>query len=200
MWEGDWDAASQYLHEALSLAEGAGDRSQTEGAQYDLAQLDLLRGAPEEALKRLEPLTGDLGETPDYLLPNLALAYAMLGDGANIERAVEIALTAVERARRQPGFLADALLVLGMVMMSAGRAGDARSALEEGLELARGWPYPHLHARILEQLALTDDYQTSTGPAHLRLEEALSIFSRLGAERDAARVTDRLMASRGDRE
>ena len=194
MWEGDWDAASKYLHEALSLAEEAGDRSQTEGAQYDLAQLDLLRGEPEEALKRLEPLTGDLGETPDYLLPNLAWAYAMLGDEANIERAVEIALTAVERARRQPGFLADALLVLGMVMMSADRVGDARSALEEGLDLARGWPYPYLHARILEQLALTDDHQRSTGQAHLRLEEALSIFSRLGAERDAARVTDRLTA------
>jgi tetratricopeptide (TPR) repeat protein len=192
LWEGDWDSASRYLHEALSLAESAGDRSQSEGAQYDLAQLDLLQGDPKSALARLDPFVKDLDHAADYLLPNLAWAYAMLGDDNHIERGLEIAALAVERGRRQPGFLMDALLILGIVLMTGGRKDEARTALEEGLELARAWPYPYLQARILEQLALLDDQKEQSAQARLCLDEAAAIFSRLGAGRDQARVEARV--------
>ena len=61
-----------------------------------------------------------------------------------------------------------------------------KSALDEGLALARTMPYPFAEARLLH---LCGELHSATGePARERLAMALSIFQWLGARKDAERA------------
>lgn len=61
-----------------------------------------------------------------------------------------------------------------MVLQRQGREDEAHTVLTEGLGLARALPYPYAEARVLEEMG--------------RAEEALAIFRRLGATKDAGRL------------
>ncbi len=90
-------------------------------------------------------------------------------------------MEAVKRAREQGEMiaLADALRVEGMVLTAQGQQEAAGKVLTEALHMARTLPYPYAEARILEGLG--------------RLEEALTIFQRLGAQKDIERTTEALV-------
>jgi tetratricopeptide (TPR) repeat protein len=107
-----------------------------------------------------------------------AFAEALLETGRT-EEAAEAATQAVEQTRgRAPLYLAEALRVQGIVLRRQGRAAESERALSEGLELARSLPFPYMEARILEQLG--------------KGEEAVAIFRRLGANKDAERLEQAL--------
>ncbi len=72
--------------------------------------------------------------------------------------------------------LVDALRVQGMVSVRQERWEAAERAFEEGLSLARSTPFPYAEARMPEQMG--------------RLEEALAIFQRLGAQKDIERTAE----------
>src|SRR5207248_10739603 len=93
--EGQWDEASRYLEEGLSLAEHSQDGEALHVAQRLLAERDLLQGRPHAALARLSPLldhpsTAELERTP--LLPLVAWAHLELGEDA---AAAEVVTTGI---------------------------------------------------------------------------------------------------------
>jgi adenylate cyclase len=174
---GDWEGAERELQRALGMAETTGDRQALEGIHIRLAELDLLRGDPDAAITRLQPLAGQIGGS--QVLIECTLAWAWLEQG-DVTRARELAAGAVTRGRLQGEVLAlvDALRVRGMVLRTAVGEEEAKAILEEGLTLDRSLPYPYAEARCLVELG--------------RLEEALVIFQRLGAKKDVEQIEDML--------
>jgi tetratricopeptide (TPR) repeat protein len=138
-----------------------------------LAELDILRGNAASAIERLTPLVGQEGAFQAAIQSTLAWAYVQSGD---LSRAAGLAEGGVQHARDTGELLAlvDALRIEGMVRMREGRGKDARRSLEEGLVLARALPAPYVEARILAEIGRSTD--------------ALIIFRRLGANRDADRM------------
>jgi tetratricopeptide (TPR) repeat protein len=160
-----------------------------------LAELDLVRGQPEAALQRVEPhLRHD--SLLAVLLPVAVRAYVDLGKSDDALRRAE---QAVSRARENGELLAltDALWVQGLALTRDGRTDDAKGALEEGLSVARGMPYPYAESRILEAMARVCSLQGDPAGARERLHEALTIVERLGAAGDIERI-QRMVAEAPD--
>jgi tetratricopeptide (TPR) repeat protein len=171
--EGNWQEADLVLQGALDIAETREDRQALEMIQGTWGELDLLRGDPESAIMRLEPLLGREGGFQSLI--EIMLAWALLEAG-ELPRAGDLISETVVQARARGEVLAlvDALRVQGMVLAKQGQGETAEQVLEEGLALARQMPYPYAEARILEQLG--------------RIDEALAIFQRLGAKKDIERL------------
>ncbi|HZU13523.1 MAG TPA: adenylate/guanylate cyclase domain-containing protein [Chloroflexota bacterium] len=172
LYQGDWDEAGRLLRDALAIGLRTGERVVQEEVQAFLAELDVLTGRPDAAIRRVEGLI--TAEAPDYHVP-VVLAWALLEAG-RVDEAADLASRSVQRAREemQRNFLMDALRVQGMVLRRQGRHDEADTSLAEGLDLARALPTPYAEARILEQLG--------------QREEALAIFRRLGALKDVERL------------
>jgi tetratricopeptide (TPR) repeat protein len=191
LWQGDWEGAAQQLARAMALAEGTGDRQALELIHLSLAELELLRGEPERAIARLEPLAELVGGFLALIEATLAWACLERGDA---ERAEELAKGAVRRAGQQQErlALADALRVQAMVLVRLARPDEASQVMEEGLSLARSLPYPYAEARILSGMGIALAQQGESEGARDRLEEALAIFRRLGAKKDVERTEQAL--------
>ena len=116
-----------------------------------LAEQEILQGKPGAALVRLEPLVE--GSDPEELgvvrlLSLLAWAYLELEDD---DRAEEVALEGIERARAQGHRLAlvELLRVRGMVLVRRGTWDEAERTFEEAASVARSVRYTRTlrHAR-----------------------------------------------------
>jgi adenylate cyclase len=171
--QGKWAEAEASLQRALVIAEEAEDRQALENIHVTLAELEVLRGEPGAAISRLESFIGREGG--ERVRIETVFAWALLEAGET-SRAEALIVETVERAQTQGERLAlvDALRVKGMVLGKQGREG-AVACLDEALALARSLPYPYAEARILAEMGM--------------LEEALTIFRRLGAEKDVERVS-----------
>jgi tetratricopeptide (TPR) repeat protein len=190
MLEGRWEEAVQWLEEALTVCQRTGDRQALEETQASLAELDVLSGQPEAAIRRLEEVAALEGVGPS--VPS-TLAWALVEAGA-LGRAAEVVTGVIQRARAgQRRFeLLDALRVQGMRLRLLGQLADADHFLEEGLVLARSLPHPYAEARILVQMGLLERQHGNLQGAGERLKEALAIFRRLGAAKDVERTEQAL--------
>jgi tetratricopeptide (TPR) repeat protein len=188
--EGAWDAAAAQARDALALSEGSGDLQALRWASGVLAELEIREDRPEAAVARLVPLLDRPGlEECDatMLLPVLAWAQLELGQADLAADAVE---QAVRRARPEGMrlVLVEALRVQALVALRRERFEAASRSLEEGLELARGMPYPYAEARLLHVQGALHGQQGELEAAREQLEAARAIFARLGARVDSERV------------
>jgi hypothetical protein len=100
------------------------------------------------------------------------------------------------RALESADILARAELQRASVLLAVERLAEARSALEDGLALARPMPYPYREGRLLHDDGMLQVQQGRRGQARERLEAALAVFRRLSAHKDAER-TEYLLAALG---
>jgi tetratricopeptide (TPR) repeat protein len=192
--EGKWDEADRHLHDGLDHAVRTGDRQSREIVETLLAELDVVQGRPEAGIARLEPLVEAEDANLALIIPTLAWALLEVGD---LTRAASIAAQAVERTRQQGLlYLVDAIRVQVMVLTRQERDAEARAALDEGLALARQMPYPYAEARMLSEESILQGRAGDEVEARARLEEALLIFRRLGAKKDAERAEAALELAR----
>jgi adenylate cyclase len=187
---GEWELARQDLDEGVALCHASGNLEGLRHQQPVLAEQDILEGRPGAAADRLTPLLDRAGlQELDVtgLLPTLAWAYLEQDD---VQAAAEVVRQAVGRARAQTLQLdlVEALRVQAMVACRQEEWDDARRDLDEGLALAGSMPYPHGEARLLHVYGDMHSLKGELEPARERLEEALTIFRRLGARKDAERV------------
>jgi adenylate cyclase len=190
MGEGRWEEAASLLSEALTVSRRTGDRLLLESTQSLLAELDILTGRPQEAVRRLEDLVA-AEDVPPYV--QSVLAWALLETGA-VGRGAQVVAEALHGAQviHDHLDLVQGLLVHGMVLMRRGATHEATSAFNEGLEIARALPFPHVEARLLVQMGLLEQQRGNPVGARARLEEALLIFRRLGAKKDVEQTEDML--------
>jgi len=194
-FEGEWERAAQYLRKSITMATRAGvrDMRALRWAWIWLAELALREGRSEgirEARDQLAALHDRSSQQEldvTALLPRLAWTHLELGD---TDRAATMATESVERARVQGHrvVLVDALWVRGMVATRRQHWEEATQALEEGLALAHGMPYPYAEACMLETDGLMRRARGENEAACRQLAKALEIFERLGARKDIARV------------
>ena len=190
--QGRWEEAERMLGEALAIAQRNGARLPLEMAQTYLAELDVLTGGPEEAIRRLQRLAAE-EDANLWILPSLARAHLEAGGE---KRAAEVVAEAIRRARagEQRFHLLEALRVQGMILTRQDQFEEAETAFQEGLELARSLPYPYAEGRILHQLGLVAQRRGEREHARKHLQEARLIFQRLGARKDVERTEQALMA------
>jgi len=187
LYEGRWEDAARYLVESLDLGETRTDLHVVREVQCVLAEFDLLTGHPEAARARLIPLLDRPGMKESQttrLLPRLAWAHLELGA---MDEATACAAEAISRARDEGTrmLLADALRIQARVSIRRRRWEEAEQAVDEGLTLARAMPYPYAEAHLLHAHGSLLAEQGQPGPARERMEEALVLFQRLGARKDA---------------
>jgi predicted ATPase/Tfp pilus assembly protein PilF len=180
--EGRWDEASSLLEQGLAIAEDVQDPQWIEDAQSTLAELDVLKGHPEAALVRLQPLLDRPGVDEDlsFLPPVLAWAYLELGD---TNRAEEVVLKATARAAVtcSPLTLLHWHRLRGLVLTQRERWEQAERAFAEAVSMARDLPYPYAEACILSEWGRSHVRRGEFARAQERCEEALFIFRPLGA-------------------
>jgi len=181
--EGDWDVARQQLRRSVDLAQGNNQEMLEIGCSL-LAELDIREGRPQEARDRLVGLVPAEGANLPLLLPALSWAHLESGD---LERGLEVALRGEGETRERQAllYLPEALRIKGMALARLDRVGDARSALDEGRVRAAAMPNPYTEARILVEIGMLDRQEGHEERAGKYLEEALTIFRRLGAASDA---------------
>jgi tetratricopeptide (TPR) repeat protein len=192
--EGKRGEGSRYLKECIAIAERSDDIMTIRFAQQWLAEQDLFDGHPEAARNRLEPLLDRPGQEEQFVtqfLPMLAWAYVELG---NLTLAQETLAQGIRRAEVQHLrlFLPDYYRVRAMLLIQQRRWEEAEHSLQEALSLTRAMRYPLAEGRVLQTWS---QFHTGEGEAELareRLEEALTIFRRLGAMGDVERTEQAL--------
>jgi tetratricopeptide (TPR) repeat protein len=192
--EGDWQAARRCLEESASLVEREGPTWHLSLVHCGVAELDLEEGRPAAALARLTALL----ERPEArnldvheLWPIVALAHLEMGHLAEAAAAVSQAIDGM-RSDDNLLNLVDALRVQALIAIRQVDWALAERALDEGLTHARRMPYPYAEARLLHAYGQLHLQRDERAAARGRLEEALTIFERLGARRHALQVAQSL--------
>jgi transcriptional regulator with XRE-family HTH domain/tetratricopeptide (TPR) repeat protein len=188
-YEGRWEDARSYLESMLVQSRSMRINGVERATLVDLADLDLLEGRPAVALDRVQPaLTKEPGwEYSVRLFSTLAAAYLHLDDPA---QARPHAARGVAEARRTESWVNGlvALEVSGVLEASTGDYEAARAIYDEGLQRARGMPFPYFEARLLHASGLLDRQEGDAASAQAKLAAAHATFERLGAARDAAKI------------
>jgi tetratricopeptide (TPR) repeat protein len=194
---GQWESASPELKECIDIIEAASGLPGWRQQQL-LAARDLEEGRLDEARARLTAMLQDPGMEEDQAVPLeqlLAWAYLETGEEA---RAADIIRQGLERAAAETLRLrqADWLRIEAMLLEQQERRPEAQSALDQALSLVRSMPYPYGEARLLYQSGMMHLQRGERDTGRERLAEALAIFQRLGAERDAERARQLLLNAR----
>lgn len=152
-------------------------------------------------IARLKPMLEEVAVWHTDLvsvLPILAWAYLESG---GLARGEQIAEEAVNRATAQSNALAlvDALRVQGMVLTREQRCEAAEVAFDASLSLSRRMPYPCAEARALYESGILIGGQNEPVCTRDRLEQALVIFERLGAQKDSEKTRRALQGRREPR-
>jgi tetratricopeptide (TPR) repeat protein len=182
LYTGAWEDATNYLREAVTVAEHLGRIDNRRDIQALLAEMDLLQGDSVAALSRLRPFLSSAGwEQNLNLLLSLAAAYLANGDLDAAEDAAAKAVTEVTQ-QRLPAGLVDALRLQGAIAREQGNWNQAESVLGRAIELARDINYPWGEARLLHEYGSLHARRGDAGKACLHFGEAVSIFEGLGAD------------------
>lgn len=190
---GRWEEAEARLEEVLALTESRALSGRYRHAQALLAEHDLYRGRPEAALGRLLPLQDADNTFAPWIRTQLAWTYVELGEPHRALESVARAL-AQARAEQHRVRLVDALRVQAMALASLGLLEQATAALEEGLALASAIAYRYGEARLLVLAGMVCRQQGAQAQARERLRAALTLFRRMGAQRDSEQTEHLLLA------
>jgi tetratricopeptide (TPR) repeat protein len=190
--EGAWDAASRQIEACLADAERSGHTHWSRIARRLLSLRDLLDCHPADALCRLEQLASEEETVRTWTQVLLARAYLETGDTDRATRLIDRVI-GMTRAQGHHLDLCEALLVHGKIQGKRGELEAAARSLSEARSLAAAMPYPLMEGRILFEQGRRSLEQGDSVQARHHLEEALQVFRRLGAGRDAEQTQQMLL-------
>jgi tetratricopeptide (TPR) repeat protein/transcriptional regulator with XRE-family HTH domain len=206
LYEGEWEHAAGYLHECDTIARHMKVAEMLREAQGMLAEMDLLRGDPQAALARLQPLLDGptWGEDLNFLLrlawtylemenvAGPAFAGVRLPAFAGVRLAEDTAAKAFAEATRQrvPVCQVEALRIQGMIATRREDWEKAEQSFRRAVEQAREITYPWGEARALYECGLLHAQKREAPQAREQLEGARLLFERLGSRPYIARVDE----------
>jgi tetratricopeptide (TPR) repeat protein len=200
LYEGEWEHAVGYLHECDTIARHMRVPEMLREVQGMLAEMDLLRGDPDAALARLQPLLNGAGwqEHLNFLL-SLARTYLEVRNVAGpafagVRLAEDTAAKAFADATRQrvPVGQVEALRIQGMIAARKEDWEKAEQCFRHAVERAHEIAYPWGEARTLYEYGLLHAQKGDAPQAREQLEVARVLFERLGSRPYIARVDEAL--------
>ncbi|GAC1327860.1 MAG: hypothetical protein NVSMB22_19450 [Chloroflexota bacterium] len=186
--QGEWDHAVGYLEECMTIAKHINYDKARREVHALLAEKDLIAGEADAAYARLGPLltTSGWDDHVNFLLP---LAWASMATGHET-----LAHDAVTKARAKvdhdsvPVGRVDVLRVEGMLAAQHKRWNEAEFCLGQAISVAQKFLYPWGEARARYEQGRIFAQMGKPNQARVHLEEALTIFERLGARPHVARA------------
>jgi ATP/maltotriose-dependent transcriptional regulator MalT len=181
--QGKWDDLERYAHDMISLSDRSDEPWWQRHGERTLALRDLLDGRCDRALVRLEPLLVgtqlDMQEQALFL-PVLAEAYLQAGKLHRARQVLDKPLALQGHGMR--GMLAETVCVHAKLLLAEGDLDRAETVLNDLLDLTRSLPYPFVGAQALVEYGQLEARRGRASAARRRLQEALIIFRRLGAQ------------------
>jgi tetratricopeptide (TPR) repeat protein len=180
--EGQDEAATRLLDEALTCAERDHDLQAIRCAQAILAERDLIGGAAAEALQRLLPFcapSNAIEKDSIALLPFMGWAQLSLGDVAGAAESLKACIGRAEATGNRL-VIVDALLAQARLSSRQAEWSQAEKALNEALACSRKMSYPYAEAKarfIYGQLYAATGAQAQ---ARDQYGQALTVCHRLG--------------------
>jgi tetratricopeptide (TPR) repeat protein len=189
LYTGDWEQAVRLFEEAITM-----DDQEVPAVQGFLADLDLATGHPFRARERLAPY---YERTSRHLWinetrPVYARACLETGDLERAEALLTDHMVWVEQTGKRQGKV-EGLRVRGILAARRGQWEDAARDFAEALTVARQMSMPYAQARILDAWGTMHDSRGESVRACTLLLESLTLFSRLGAQKDIERVNGHLV-------
>ncbi len=180
---GDPDAQRAHLEAALAAFLASGDRTRACRVRRNLAALAFRLGQHEEGLLHQNTVLKTLETHPDPVTRRRVWADRLTGQWLHRDfyGAREGARELLEEARRAADLSAqmDALEIIGLAEWKMGRPGAARSAFEQGLELARAVDSPREMALFLSERALAEIDLGELKAARQDLSRALRLMRQI---------------------
>jgi DNA-binding SARP family transcriptional activator len=186
---GDLEEASRLFERSMAIAESHGDTQMIALTGRGVGDVDLLRGSPDAACRRLSALADRFDSYDRGLLilsASFAEAHVDLGEWDAAAVIIERWIPRADAGDRIS--LINLLRVQGRLLAALGRCDEAEGCLVRSAELAHTMPHPLGEGRALA--ALGDLYARNGDPIRARqaLDRALAILVPMGAEPHVARA------------
>jgi tetratricopeptide (TPR) repeat protein len=193
---GDWDRARQVVNEALPLHDDRHNAVAVKALYLALGSLNLEEGdfskAEELLLKSLEICRkGGNVLFELWVLPVLAELYLKMGQPEKVAEYVDRGFELLKPDQNWYGLPAPMYLAKGMLAAAQNDWDKATDFFDKAIETNRQYQLPWDEARTLYErglMHLTRDGQGDREKAHEDLDEALAIFQKVGAKKDAEKV------------
>lgn len=180
--KGNLERATMLAEETLAFAQSADDADWQRLAARVLAERDVLLGRPQSGMIHLEPFMATAKSENDAgFMRSLARTYLECGERSAALTAAETAVSQATAMKDQPE-LVECLIVQGAVLARSERFDEAQQLLDYALTGARRMPFPLGEALALQEIGLMELSRADAGAARDRLDAALALFQRLGAE------------------
>ena len=194
--QGEWDKAREYLQWAMGIHQNRNNLAAVGACSFTLGSLNLEEGnfpkAEESLLKSLEICrTGGNVLFELWVLPALAELYLKMGKPDKAAEYVDMGFELMKPDQNWYGLPAPMHLARGMLTTAQKDWGTATESFDKAIQINRQYQLPWDEARTLYERGLMYLARGGKGDrdkAHEDLYEALAIFQKVGAKKDAEKV------------
>ncbi|HXZ30599.1 MAG TPA: tetratricopeptide repeat protein, partial [Dehalococcoidia bacterium] len=194
--QGEWDKAREYLEWAIVVHQNRNNLAAVGACSFTLGSLNLEEGnfpkAEELLLKSLEICRNGGNVLFElWVLPVLAELYLKTGQLEKMAEYVNRGFELMKPDQNWYGLPAPVYLAKGMLATARRDWGTAAESFDKAIQINRQYQLPWDEAKTLYERGLMYLARGGKGDrdkAHEDLDEALAIFQKVGAKKDAEKV------------
>ena len=197
--QGEWDKAREYLKWAIAVYKDRNNLAAVGACSFALGSLNLEEGnfpkAEELLLKSLEICRNGGNVLFElWVLPVLAELHLKMGQPDKAAEYVDRGFDLMKPGQTWYGLPAPMYLARGMLATARKDWDTAIDSFDKAIQINRQYQLPWDEAKTLYErglMYLARDGQGDRDKAHRDLDEALAIFQKIGAKKDAEKVLRR---------
>jgi tetratricopeptide (TPR) repeat protein len=191
--QGDWEAARKYLEQAISSHTERHNMAAVAGCSYSLGIVSLEQ---QEYLKAEELLLKSLAICRNggnvlfelWVLPALTELYLEMGQRESAAEYVDRGFELLEPNRNWYGLPALMHLANGLIASAHKKWDEAESSFDTAVSINQQYKLPWDEAKALYAWGGMSAQKRDRESAHVKLDEALAIFQRIGDKNYIQRV------------
>jgi tetratricopeptide (TPR) repeat protein len=194
--QGEWDKARDYLEGAIAVHQERNNLAAVDACSFALGSLSLEEGnfpkAEELLLKSLEICRNGGNVLFElWVLPVLAELYLKMSQPDKAAEYVDRGFELMKPDQNWYGLPAPMYLARGMLSTARKDWGTATESFDKAIQINRQYQLPWDEAKTLHERGLMYLARGGKGDrdkAHEDLDEALAVFQKVGAKKDAEKV------------